>query len=86
MDNERTIRYTIKEDGFEYHFLKQEMRSGKCKVSKSRHPVEEVEILKRDLLQKGYLVDKGDYYALHHGCIFRESGKTVPEGRQAVSL
>jgi len=64
MDNERTIRYTIKEDGFEYHFLKQEMRSGKCRVSKSRHPVEEVEKLKRDLLQKGHLMDRGEYYGL----------------------
>ena len=56
-----TIQYTIKLEGFTYHTRKGLLRKGST-ISKSVHPLLEVESLKNKLLKKHALIDQGTFY------------------------
>lgn len=59
-----SIKYRINAPGFSYHMIKGILEKGSS-ISKSKHPVPEVEWLKAQLLKKGRIIDKGNVYILN---------------------
>jgi hypothetical protein len=62
--NERTIKYTVKENNFRYHVKKCVMESDGCIISKSSHPITEVETMKEKMLKAGILEELPTGYEL----------------------
>lgn len=62
--DEKTIRYTIKTHGFEYHVKKCVMKASGCVISAKQHPIEEVEKLKQSLIEKRKVIKKENGYVL----------------------
>ena len=59
--NRKTIKYIINEGGFKYHARKCVMMKGST-ISKNIHPIYEVELLKKKLLETGKIIDKQTHY------------------------
>lgn len=63
LENRFTISHSIHGPGFKYDVLKCELSKG-SHISKTTHPVAEVELLKQRLLQRKVLKDMGTYWEL----------------------
>ena len=63
INNRSTIRLTDSFEGFSYHIGKYQLDK-KSTVSKSKHPITEVEAFKAKLLDKKLLIDVGKNYVL----------------------
>ena len=70
--NRKTIKYIINEGGFKYHARKCVMMKGST-ISKNIHPIYEVELLKKKLLETGKIIDKQTHYvckrSIHTGVL-----------------
>ena len=70
--NRKTIKYIINEGGFKYHTRKCVMMKGST-ISKNIHPIYEVELLKKKLLETGKIIDKQTHYvckrSIHTGVL-----------------
>lgn len=62
--NSKTIRYKIREQGFEYHVKKCIMKASGCNISDKVHPIKEVEVLKHQMIDQKKLVKTDSGYAL----------------------
>lgn len=54
MSNKKSVKYTIKDDGFEYHLKKGILKKGSI-ISLKIHPIMEIEILKKKLRDNNLL-------------------------------
>ena len=62
-NRQASISHTVREMGFKYDILKGELSHG-CIISKSVHPISEVEVLKEKLLGRNYLKNAGTHWIL----------------------
>ena len=62
-NRQASISHTVREMGFKYDILKGELSHG-CIISKSIHPISEVEVLKEKLLGRNYLKNAGTHWIL----------------------
>lgn len=61
--NRSSVSHTVRVPGFKYDIMKGELSKG-CSISKSTHPLPEVELYKQRLLLRNILKDMGDHWIL----------------------
>lgn len=62
-ENRFSVSHTVRVPGFKYDVLKGELIKGSC-ISKSTHPLVEVEVIKQRLLERKMLKDMGTHWEL----------------------